>query len=384
MPAGAERLAAEDHLHRGQSNDCYWHGLFGGVYITHMRLATFEHLIAAEDIADGTYRRTSAGAALPALLADLDLDGATEIQLANAGARLQIDPSEGGAITSFDLRAPHHALLAVMRRRPEAYHEKLRAHAAAEAAGTSASAKSKSGGVASIHDIVSVKEPGLAAKLQYDDYERRSALLRLYPAGTSGRAIADGTATTIGNLASTPWALTKHDDRSATLITTEQIGSTTVTATRMIRLAGGRMDPTLTVETTLAQTGGPALSVVLDEEWNVMLLGGGGNPAAHWTVSGVRTAHDAPGEALVGTQISSGNDYLGIVLTTNSAPQAAAAWAPIETISNSEGGFERVYQGSSLHLMRAIELLPGTTITVRTEHACGLSRDITAEEGLPS
>ncbi|MFM8914672.1 MAG: alpha-amylase/4-alpha-glucanotransferase domain-containing protein, partial [Candidatus Limnocylindrus sp.] len=134
MPAGPEKLAAEDHLHRGQSNDCYWHGLFGGVYITHMRLATFEHLIAAEDIADATYRRTSAGASLPALLTDLDLDGSDELQLANAGARLQIDPAEGGAITSFDLRAPHHALLAVMRRRPEAYHEKLRAHAAAEEA----------------------------------------------------------------------------------------------------------------------------------------------------------------------------------------------------------------------------------------------------------
>ena len=36
----------------GQSNDCYWHGLFGGIYIGHMRLATCEHLIAAEDLAD--------------------------------------------------------------------------------------------------------------------------------------------------------------------------------------------------------------------------------------------------------------------------------------------------------------------------------------------
>ena len=42
---------AEDHLHRGQSNDCYWHGLFGGVYIVHMRMATLAHLIAAEDLA---------------------------------------------------------------------------------------------------------------------------------------------------------------------------------------------------------------------------------------------------------------------------------------------------------------------------------------------
>jgi hypothetical protein len=144
------------------------------------------------------------------------------------------------------------------------------------------------------------------------------------------------------------------------------------------------MDPTLAVETTLAHTGGPALSAVLDEEWNLMLLGGGGNPAAHWTVAGARTAHDAPGEAQASAALSSGNDYLGIALTTTSAPQAAAAWAPIETISNSEGGFERVYQGSSLHLVRSIELLPNTAVTVRTEHACGLSRDITAEEGLPS
>ena len=42
MAPGPARDAAEDHLHRGQSNDCYWHGLFGGVYITHMRLATLE------------------------------------------------------------------------------------------------------------------------------------------------------------------------------------------------------------------------------------------------------------------------------------------------------------------------------------------------------
>ncbi|HET9682071.1 MAG TPA: alpha-amylase/4-alpha-glucanotransferase domain-containing protein, partial [Candidatus Limnocylindrales bacterium] len=52
MPDGPAREAATDHLFRGQSNDCYWHGLFGGIYIAHMRAATFEHLIAAEDLAD--------------------------------------------------------------------------------------------------------------------------------------------------------------------------------------------------------------------------------------------------------------------------------------------------------------------------------------------
>ena len=51
--AGAGPRRAIDHLYQGQSNDCYWHGLFGGIYISHMRLATYEHLIAAEDLAEG-------------------------------------------------------------------------------------------------------------------------------------------------------------------------------------------------------------------------------------------------------------------------------------------------------------------------------------------
>ena len=29
MTAGPAREAALDHLYRGQSNDAYWHGLFG-------------------------------------------------------------------------------------------------------------------------------------------------------------------------------------------------------------------------------------------------------------------------------------------------------------------------------------------------------------------
>ena len=35
--AGRVRDAALDHLYRGQSNDCYWHGLFGGIYLAHLR-----------------------------------------------------------------------------------------------------------------------------------------------------------------------------------------------------------------------------------------------------------------------------------------------------------------------------------------------------------
>mgnify|MGYP002133417108 CR=1 FL=1 len=125
MTPGPDRDRALDQLYQGQSNDCYWHGLFGGIYISHMRLATYEHLIAAEDLADGTSAATAT-----AQLIDLDMDGLDDIRLADAGQVVTIDPNDGGGIGGWDVRAARHALAAVMRRRPEAYHETLRQHEA--------------------------------------------------------------------------------------------------------------------------------------------------------------------------------------------------------------------------------------------------------------
>src|SRR5262245_21675574 len=175
MPAGARRDQAVDHLHRGQSNDCYWHGLFGGIYISHMRLATYERLIAAEDLAD-----TALDAVRAAEQLDLDMDGRDEVRLAEPGQVVTVKPGEGAGISGWDLRAARHALGAVMRRRPEAYHETLRAHEAKASAGGAGADEPASGdgGVASIHDIVMVKEAGLADRLHYDDHERRSGLVR--------------------------------------------------------------------------------------------------------------------------------------------------------------------------------------------------------------
>ena len=125
MTPGPVQALALDHLQRGQSNDCYWHGLFGGIYISHMRLATYEHLIAAEDLAEAATARLEAAERI-----DLDMDGLDEVRLADAGQVVTIDPAEGAGIGGWDVRAVRHALAAVMRRRPEAYHDTLRAHEA--------------------------------------------------------------------------------------------------------------------------------------------------------------------------------------------------------------------------------------------------------------
>src|SRR5665811_203504 len=136
--------------------DSYWHGLFGGIYISHMRLATYEHLIAAEDAADRAAR--AAGAIPPpdgVRAVDVDLDGIDEVVLATPGQVVVVKPSEGAGIGSWDVRAVRHALGAVLRRRPEASHEKLVEH---ERAFAERGAGEKAGkAVGSIHDRVATK-----------------------------------------------------------------------------------------------------------------------------------------------------------------------------------------------------------------------------------
>ncbi|MGD8685118.1 MAG: DUF1925 domain-containing protein, partial [Chloroflexota bacterium] len=115
---GGRVEAIHDHLFQGQSNDCYWHGLFGGIYLSHMRLATLAHLIAAEDGAD----RAAGARGVSIETADLDVDGFDELLVSTPGQVVTIKPNEGGGIGSWDARAARHAMTSVMRRREEAYH----------------------------------------------------------------------------------------------------------------------------------------------------------------------------------------------------------------------------------------------------------------------
>ena len=63
--------------------------------------------------------------------------------------------------------------------------------------------------------------------------------------------------------------------------------------------------------------------------------------------------------------------------------RAAETWiSPIDTVSNSEAGFERVYQGSALVFAWPLVLAPGAATTVRMEHTVTTTRDRAAEEGL--
>ncbi len=393
MPDGRGKAVAMDHLMRGQSNDCYWHGLFGGIYIGHMRLATHEHLILAEDIADRE-PRSWGGKVDRGTLTDTDMDGIDEVLFTTPGQVVVVKPNEGGGIGSWDIRAAAHALTSVMRRRPEAYHETLVEHERSLAEAAAHSAGAHGGGddgadgasVGSIHDRVSTKEPGLAERLRYDAYERRSGLVHVIPAGTTPSAFLDAAFDELGDLVDRPYAVAELADDHVTLVRDGSIRAgdvrIPVRATKTIAVGGDRAEPTLEETVALENRGDAAIDAVVALEWATTMLGGGGNPAAYYAVDGVRTPHDAPGSTQDATAIVSGNTYIGVEVASRPGPGAAAFWGPIDTVSNSEGGFERVYQGSALVFTWPLRLAPGASETFRVRHAVTTTRDRAVEEGL--
>ncbi len=369
MGEGPDRVAALDHLFRGQSNDCYWHGLFGGIYISHMRLATYEHLIAAEDLAD-----RAAGAYDAAEMIDVDLDGRDEVLLSNDGQVVTVDLDEGAGIGSWDIREARHALSAVLRRRPEAYHERLRTTAEADSA-----AAAEGDGVTSPHDQVRMKEPGLAKLLTYDWYERRSGLVRFLDPLATPESFADGTARELGDFVDQPFEVVELESGRLTVARTGGVatakGSASVRVAKSIEIGGTRTSPTLSLEVVIENRGSERIEARLGIEWASTMLGGGGNPAASWSVGDQVTAHDGRGTAVGVVRIDQANTYIGISVASRPTPTADAWWAPIETVSNSEAGFERVYQGSALLLSWPIRLEAGGTLTVRVDHSVTVARE---------
>jgi alpha-amylase len=399
MADGPIAARALDHLYQGQSNDCYWHGLFGGIYIVHMRMATLGHLIAAEDLADAT--AAAAGAATGAhrygaRLVDTDLDAIDEVLVTAPGQTVVVDMAEGAGISSWDLRASRVALGSVMRRRPEAYHKRLVAHESAtevdalgEAAvgGGAADGAAVGGGAAdapkTIHDVITTKEPGLAALLRYDRHERRSGLIHLLAANGSTGAEAFLTATydELGDFTESAYEPVTVEDAHVVM---RRLGSVRsggsegpLIVEKTFRFGGDRMSPILELATTLTNPGDRPMAFELAVEWNVNLLGGGHNPAAWYeTRDGTRSPHDTAGDLAAASALAFGNDHEGVRVAATVEPAARMTWYPVETVSNSESGFERAYQGSSLLFRWLVALDPGErqTRTVRFEVAQSIDR----------
>ncbi len=162
LPGGHGATQARLELFAAQCNDSYWHGIFGGLYLPHLRHEIWRHLARAEAF----IRRRQK---LKVESADLDCDGSPEVWVSNSRLSAQIQPHRGGRLVEWTDFAGEVNLLNTLTRRPETYHDAIR-RAAAQPEGQTPE------GIPGIHDLQRAASTDLVEGLCYDQWERAAFL----------------------------------------------------------------------------------------------------------------------------------------------------------------------------------------------------------------
>lgn len=144
LPLKQQSAAMRDKLYASQANDAYWHGLFGGLYLPHLRRSVFNNIVELEAMLDSIAPRPLV------YKEDTDLDGIEEIYL-NNGILQVISKLDGTAsICEFDAYRLKHNFGDTLRRQVENYYQKIKYDAP--------NTQQQSGsGIASAHDRLSFK-----------------------------------------------------------------------------------------------------------------------------------------------------------------------------------------------------------------------------------
>ncbi len=336
-PDDARLARGQVALWRAQANDAYWHGVFGGCYLPHLRRAVKSSLLDAER----SLVEAGAAAEIAWTREDGDGDGRAEVYVRTRSLAVTLEPEAGGMITELGYFPAGLDVADVLARRPEAYHEKVRARAGA----------SVSDAAHTIHADAMPKEAGLDALLAYDGLRRGSLIEGLLPeaggaldpiapwGGARGVIGAERLECTVqdgGGGVSIVLSRTPTPDLPLAIEKRVTIRDATIEVRYRLRPAGQRLAGRWAVQWNLALTAGNAPDRYLDL-------------AGHPTLGSTGRVADLEAVTLV-------DEWAGVEARLGWSPAAELAWGPVETVSLSEGGFERIYQGTALLLVWRLDL----------------------------
>ena len=342
LDSSIEVRQAQQNLWRAQGNGVYWHGVFGGLYLPHLRADAYASLLKAERLL--AERRVAAGE-----LRDYDLDGNDEYLFrGNAGAVFV--HIEGGAVIEWDLYASATNLIDTLARRPEAAHETLRR---AEKGGKLLVGKAGEKSSRSIHEAVRAKERGLTKLLEYDP-ARRAVFQDTVRVGREEPIVLHGVPYTI-----TP----QREARTVSLILEPPARSLAAIPGLGIRKDLRIADEALSVGVRyrLRNEGDEEIALTFTTAMNFGLLSETGTG----DVISLGTRKTTPGKPLehrnvTEVQIHSETRHFDITLAIE--PGAAVAVKPIYAVANSEQGFERVYEQTELACSWDVTIEPGSHV----------------------
>lgn len=340
---------AQDHLWRAQCNCGYWHGVFGGLYLTNLRTALYKHLIAAEDAVDRLVRKGRQW--LHVEVVDMDVDGRPELVVESPWQTLVFQPHAGGMLVEHDIRAARFNLLDTLMRRREAYHDEL------------------------LQGSARIRDRGLERYLAVDDHRRGALIEHFLDDEASPQDFRSNSHAERGGFVGAPYACewTREGSRLEAAFTAEAVvetagGPRDVLLSKTVRLSAAETG--YSVDYSITNQSSEPLETRFAVESNINLLAGDAHDRVH-----VVEGHDLAGHdrmvsigAVPGVSEYAVRDgWLRLDARWRLDAPAEHWRLPIETAANSVDGVERIYQSTVVMPVWRISVPPGGTWRVGME-----------------
>ena len=342
---------ATSHLYQAQCNDAYWHGVFGGLYLPHLRTAVYENLIKAENLAEERQKDESTRLMEKAktfspqplaftLIKDFDADTFNEILVRTQSLNLFFSPHNGGAIVELDYRPKAVNLSNTLSRWEEGYHHRVKIQAQ----------KTNQGEAKSIHDLTLSKEEGLEKHLFFDKYQRLSLVEHFLKKQETLDAFRMSTYEELGDFFHGSYEIRgqKEIQGSIRLILNRngRVKDQKVGVEKSILVKGNEIE----VKYLVVNLGQNLLETKFGVEFNLILPCCDGT-AGFYEISSVYIKDKDLGSLGEITHIRQMNlvDQWTKMKLNFSFDKKTSAWRfPVETVSISEAGFEKIFQGSCI------------------------------------
>ena len=348
---------AVEALYKAQCNCAYWHGVFGGLYLHHLRSAVFENLIKADTLLTEykSEEKSSKSKRRPALRIDREmLESGPRWVIHQKKITSFFNPRYGGALEELDFIPRSVNLTCNLQRHKESYHDVLR---------VSAKGGSASGGAGqplSIHEMLGVKEAHLEDHLFYDRYRRLSLMDHFFEDEITAEEFLKSSYREAGDFTDAPYRAAAQKKEGGSLILKRK-GSVLLNGKKrpisLAKAVSPRKDAALSVAYTLRNESQAPLNFFWGVEFNFSI--GDSYAAKGVSEKNVKDWVFNDEWRAIKIRVRTGEEEGWGLLT-----------APIETVSESEAGLEKTFQELGVLFQRRVLLKAFETREYRLEVEC--------------
>jgi len=319
-------------LYKAQCNCGYWHGVFGGVYLPHVRMAVYKNILEAE----GALPRAGKTGRFELAREDWDADGRPELLAEGDNGNFYFAPAKGGGMWEWDYKPRGVNFGSLVWRHPEAYHE-------GEAKNIVLSEKRRAA------------DGELKKNLAYDWHPRMCLLDHFLHPDTTLEAFSKASYGEQGDFVNGEYACRQSEEEGGLLLRLSRDGAL---------WSGGAGHPARVEKDVLLRH---------DGSWRAAykVANSGREKAYVWFGTELALAFSGRGVCPAGerhgvTKIDFRDPVYGGVGLEFSEP--LGLWTfPLDTISRSEEGAEKTFQGAVMLAHTRRELQPGESFSFTLE-----------------